>query len=338
MRQTVIGLFNKSADAQQAVQRLLSNGFTNDNVDISLSTSGAAHAGTTGSTTGSTNFDLDDDDRNEHESGISRFFKNLFGDDDNDATRYSTASRGKSLVTVHAMSEEEAKRASDILDDAGAVDVDDDASDYNTNSNYNTTGAAPVGAFNETTGAATTPGLGADLTTGTTSGMTTGSTLGIGSTGITNTTDSDITSDRDLTSTSDRDLTDKTIPIIEENLEVGKRTVQTGGVRVRSRIVERPVEEELRLRQERVYVQRNPVDRRASDADFTGFKEGEIEVTEHAEVPVVNKEARVVEEVSLGKDVDERTETVRDTVRKTEVDIDNLENKSSSDTTWRNNS
>jgi len=319
MRQTVIGLFNKSSDAQQAVQRLLSNGFTNDNVDISLSTAG--------NTTGTTNFDLDNDkrsyDHDEHESGISRFFKNLFGDDDNDADRYSKASRGKSIVTVHAMSDDEASRASDILDDAGAVDVDENANDYN----YGTTGAAPVGAFNETTGTTVTPGLGADTTLGTTS-----------------TSDMDITSDRGTTYTgdrdltSDRDITDKKIPIIEENIEVGKRTVQTGGVRLRSRIVEKPVEEELRLRTERVYVERNPVDRPASESDFTAFREGEVEVTEHAEVPVVNKEARVVEEVSLGKDVDQRTETVRDTVRKTEVDVDNLENKSSSDTSWRNNS
>jgi len=319
MRQTVIGLFNKSSDAQQAVQRLLSNGFTNDNVDISLGTT----SGTTSSPTGNTNFDLDNDDRDEHESGISRFFKNLFGeDDDTDVNRYSKASRGKSIVTVHALSDEEAKRASDILDDAGAVDIDEDAneSDYRT-----TTGAAPVGAFNETTGTTIGTGLAADTTTGTTTGITTG-------TSYTGTTDSDITD------TSDSDITDKTIPIIEENIEVGKRTVQTGGVRVRSRIIEKPVEEDLRLRTERVYVQRNPVDRPASEADFTTFKEGEMHVTEHAEVPVVNKEARVVEEVSLGKDVDERTETVRDTVRKTEVDIDNLENKSSSDTTWKNNS
>src|SRR5881398_2522222 len=101
MRQTVIGLFNKSADAQQAVQRLLSNGFTNDNVDISLGTTSATTSntiGNTGSTTGNTNFDLDDDDRDEHESGISRFFKNLFGDDDDtDVNRYSKASRGKSI-------------------------------------------------------------------------------------------------------------------------------------------------------------------------------------------------------------------------------------------------
>jgi len=319
MRQTVIGLFNKSADAQQAVQRLLSKGFTNANVDISLGTTNA----TTSSTTGSTNFDLDDNDRDEHESGISRFFKNLFGDnDDTDVNKYSKASRGKSIVTVHALSDEEARRASDILDDAGAVDVDEDANAYN----YGTTGAAPVGAFNETTGTTLTPGLGPDMTTGT--------TLGTTGADYTDTT----TTDRDITNTSDNDVTDRTIPIIEENIEVGKRTVQTGGVRVRSRIVEKPVEEELRLRQERVYVQRNPVDRPASEADFTTFREGEVEVTEHAEVPVVNKEARVLEEVSLGKDVDERKETVRDTVRKTEVDIDNLENKSSSDTTWKNNS
>jgi uncharacterized protein (TIGR02271 family) len=325
MRQTVIGLFNKSSDAQQAVQRLLSNGFTNDNVDISLGTTSATTSntiGNTSSTTGNTNFDLDDDDRDEHESGISRFFKNLFGDDDDtDVNRYSKASRGKSIVTVHAMSDEEARRASDILDDAGAVDVDEDDNAYN----YGTTGAAPVGAFNDTTGTTIGTGLAADTTTGTTTDTTTG-------TGYTGTTE------RDITNTSDSDITDKTIPIIEENIEVGKRTVQTGGVRVKSRIVEKPVEEDLRLRTERVYVQRKPVDRPASEADFTGFREGEVEVTEHAEVPVVNKEARVVEEVSLGKDVDERTETVRDTVRKTEVDIDNLENKSSSDTTWRNNS
>jgi uncharacterized protein (TIGR02271 family) len=138
--------------------------------------------------------------------------------------------------------------------------------------------------------------------------------------------------------TTDTDLTDKKIPIIEENIEVGKKTVQTGGVRLKSRIVEKPVEEDLRLRTERVYVERNPVDRPATDTDFDNFKEGETEITEHSEVPVVNKEARVVEEISLNKDVDERTETVRDTVRKTEVDVEDLDKKSDRDTTWRDNS
>ncbi|WP_017732478.1 YsnF/AvaK domain-containing protein [Nafulsella turpanensis] len=112
----------------------------------------------------------------------------------------------------------------------------------------------------------------------------------------------------------------KSIPVIEEELEVGKKEVETGGVRLRSRIVERPVEEKLRLREEHVEVERKPVDRKATEADFKNFEEGTIEATERAEVPVVGKEARVVEEVKLKKEVNERKETVRDRVRHTEVE------------------
>lgn len=117
---------------------------------------------------------------------------------------------------------------------------------------------------------------------------------------------------------------DKAIPVIEEELEVGKKEVNTGGVRLRSRIVERPVEENLRLREEHVEVDRKPVNRAATEADFKNFEEGTIEATEHAEVPVVGKEARVVEEVKLKKEVNERKETVRDSVRHTEVEAEKL--------------
>jgi uncharacterized protein (TIGR02271 family) len=113
-----------------------------------------------------------------------------------------------------------------------------------------------------------------------------------------------------------------TIPVIQENLEVGKREVETGGVRLRSRIVEEEVAENVSLREEAVQVERTSVDRAATEADI---REGEIEMTERAEVPVVNKEARVVEEISLSKDVTERDETIRDTVRDTEVDIERLD-------------
>jgi len=115
--------------------------------------------------------------------------------------------------------------------------------------------------------------------------------------------------------------------VIEENLQVGKRVEQTGGARLRSRIIERPVEASVRLREEHVNVNRTPVDRPATEADFDAFKEGNIEVTESAERAVVGKEARVVEEVTLGKEVTEREETIHDTVRKTEVDVEQL-NKS----------
>ena len=117
----------------------------------------------------------------------------------------------------------------------------------------------------------------------------------------------------------------QSIPIMEERLNVGKREVERGGVRMRSRIVERPVEEHLRLREEHVDVERHKVNRPATERDFQNFKEGEINITERAEVPVVNKEARVVEEVNIRKHTEQRDETVRGTVRKTDVDIDKLD-------------
>ena len=112
------------------------------------------------------------------------------------------------------------------------------------------------------------------------------------------------------------------IPVIEEELRVGKREVEGGGVRVRTRVVERPVEEVVRLREERVNVERRPVNRPISEADLSAFREGSFELTERSEEAVVAKEARVVEEVSVNKEVGERTETVRDTVRSTDVDVE----------------
>lgn len=115
------------------------------------------------------------------------------------------------------------------------------------------------------------------------------------------------------------------IPIIEEELQVGKKVVETGGARIHSTIVETPVQETVNLREERVTVERTPVNRPATAADIDALGDKQIELKEHAEVPVVSKEARVVEEVSLGKEVQEREETIRDTVRKTEVDVENLD-------------
>lgn len=111
-----------------------------------------------------------------------------------------------------------------------------------------------------------------------------------------------------------------TLKVIEENISVGKREVETGGVTVRSRIIEKPVTETLRLRQEHVYVKRNPVDRAATEADFAAAT-GTLSVTETAEEAVVGKSARVVEEIEVGKNVDTRTEEIRETVRETEVDV-----------------
>lgn len=113
------------------------------------------------------------------------------------------------------------------------------------------------------------------------------------------------------------------IPVIEEELEVGKRAVSRGAVRIHSRITEKPVQEQVQLREEHVNVERRPVDRPLTAADANAaFQERTIEATEMAEQAVVAKSARVVEEVVVNKDVQQRTETVRDTVRRTDVEVE----------------
>jgi len=262
MSHTVIGIFNAADEARNAVQQLLQNGYNNNEVDYS------------GSSTNYSGTDTHDD----NESGIGRFFKNLFGDND-ESKRYSNAARNRYLVTVHATSDEQAQRAADLLDDYGAINVDTDED----SEAYNSSG---TGSYNSV------------------------------ESGSYKSTNSDYTF-------NDTDNENKKIPVIEEELNVGKRVVQTGGVRVRSRIVEKPVEETIRLREEHVNVERNKVDRPASNDDFNNV-EDTVEVREHAEVPVVNKEARVIEEVGVNKSVNEREQTIRDNVRRQDVEVEDL--------------
>jgi len=294
MAQTVIGMFDNESQAQRAVEQLMDRGFTRDNIDLAT-----RHTGTTTDSTSTTT--RRDDDNDNFGDSISNFFSSLFGGDDSD--RYTEmARRGGTVVTVHARSPEEAERAADILDDYGAVDINDRSFEYNNN---------VMGDTDNTVNSDR------NFVAGTTMGTTTGMDLD---------SDLDRTDNTRMFSDQDRLTTDenRSIPIIEEQLNVGKREVTTGGVRLRSRIIERPVEENLRLRQEHVRVERNPVNRPATEADLNAFQEGEIEMTEHGERAVVGKEARIVEEVSLHKEVEERVETVRDTVRRTDVEVENL--------------
>ncbi len=114
---------------------------------------------------------------------------------------------------------------------------------------------------------------------------------------------------------------EQVIPVVAEELVVGKREVERGGVRIFSHVVEKPVSENVTLHDERVVVDRRPVDRAATAADFeTGS--GAIEVTATGEEAVVGKTSRVVEEVRVGKQGTDRTEQISDTVRHTEVDVE----------------
>ncbi len=117
---------------------------------------------------------------------------------------------------------------------------------------------------------------------------------------------------------------DIVVPVVEEELAVGKRQIQRGGVRVFQRVEERPVSETVTLRDETVSIERHAVDRAVTNTDAAFAQTADVVLTETHEVPVVTKDARVVEEVVVGKTETDRVETVRDTVRRTDVEVEDI--------------
>lgn len=124
-----------------------------------------------------------------------------------------------------------------------------------------------------------------------------------------------------------KDQGEVALPVIEEQLVVGKQIVNRGGVRVHTNVTERPVKAQVNLKEEKVNVERHKVDRAVTDADMKNFKEGEFDVTTKAEKAVVGKTAKVVEEVVVGKEVTENQKTVSDTVKRTDVEVDDIKSK-----------
>ena len=131
MAQTVIGFFDNASEAQQAVEQLVSNGFSRASIDIaassgSMTSSGSSSLGTTDTSTssyGTSNTSSYNDDNDGFGDKVGRFFSNLF-DSDDDRSRYSSVASRSTTVTVHTQSVAEAERAADLLDRYGAVDVD----------------------------------------------------------------------------------------------------------------------------------------------------------------------------------------------------------------------
>jgi uncharacterized protein (TIGR02271 family) len=114
--------------------------------------------------------------------------------------------------------------------------------------------------------------------------------------------------------------TEEVVPLYEEQLRVGKRDVSHGRVRIRSCVVETPVDDQVRLRNESVQVERRPVDRPVAPGEAL-FQDRVIEAEERAEEAVVSKDARVKEELTLRKTAEDRTQEIHDTVRHTEVEV-----------------
>lgn len=163
---------------------------------------------------------------------------------------------------------------------------------------------------------------GYDATTAGSSQVGTTATAGVGAAGVGAATVAPAYAPR-VASPTDTTRTggaEEVIPLSEEALVVGKRQVDLGTTRVRRYVVERPVEEQIRLRDETVSIFRRPVSAASTVVD--AFKDREISVNESSEEAVVAKTAHVVEEVVVQKGVQDRVETIHDTVRREEVEID----------------
>ncbi len=292
MNNTVVAIFDEYGQAQQAMNALFNEGFTHSDVKLSPAEENPQMReqflrSRTTSDAGSS-------------WGIGDFFRSLFGTDQHsdDAGVYSEAvRRGSYMLSVDAGDQDEADRAADIMQRYNAIDLDQRAAQWRSTGWTAYQSDAPLYT--------------ADQIRQERAGYT--STTTVAGTGST-----------EQATKPSAAATGEAIPVVEEQLQVGKRAVQRGGVRIYRHVTETPVQESVQLKEERVTVERTPVDEPASAADIEAFKEGTIEVRETVEEPVVAKTARVVEEVNVGKEITERAETVSDTVRRTDVEVEQL--------------
>ena len=220
--------------------------------------------------------------------GMWGSIKNAFLPDEDRHTYEEGVRRGGFLLTAD-VDEEHVDEVVRVLDEADTVDIDDRAGEWRSSGwDY-----APQGAL----------GFGA------------GAAAGAG-------TDAGAYAYRSDEALRGNDVAgEQSIPIVEEELVVGKREIDRGGARVRSYVTETPVHEQVRLRDERIEVQRRAVDRPVTDAD-DAFRERTIDVTATGEEAVIGKTARVVEEVIVSKTSGERVQDIDDTVRRTKVEVD----------------
>jgi uncharacterized protein (TIGR02271 family) len=280
----VTAFFDSRSDAEQAISRLHAAGVSSESIRLTPSDQDGGRSGGTGTQSFP-----------EASNSLWDSLRDLFLPDEDRHTYAEGLRRGGYLVSVHT-SDADYERVIDILDDEGTIDIDERASSWRSEG---WTGSSDVGT--------------SDVLSGSTANLTTGSSatsMGAGLGAASMNTASQRTSG-----------SDEVIPVAEEQLHVGKRDVSHGRVRVRSYVVETPVQEQVNLRQEHVHVERRAADRPVSGADNL-FRERTIEAEERAEEAVVSKEARVTEELVVKKDVGQRTETVSDKVRRTEVEVE----------------
>jgi uncharacterized protein (TIGR02271 family) len=301
-KQTVLALYDDKASAQQVLEELRAAGYGSEfsvSGDGSSSTATSGDSTASGGSTGSSLFSSVSRDLGAPASRTSSLTR--LGVPESEAQVYSEAVRRGGVLLIGQVDDGHTSEVLGIIERHHPVDADERAELYRQGgwTSYD----ASAADYDETAAAEERSRYSSGLSAAA-SGLRDVDAGGIG-------TRRSIDSDRE-----------EVIPVVEESLRVGKREVERGSVRVRTRIIETPVEETVSLRDETINVERRAVSRDVADLPADAFRERTIEVTETDEEAVVAKTARVVEEVVVRKDVTEEAHTIRDTVRRTEVEVE----------------
>jgi uncharacterized protein (TIGR02271 family) len=285
MAKTLVALYDTCTDAEQVVHELLADGFARHDIHLALdhTRSGVAHASSGGG------------DAAYEEAYLTETLVDLGVPYDEVQAYREGVRRGGALVVVES-SDERAEHGMEMLRRLHPVDLHARTAQWR---HEGWTGDDATASTSTPTSSAATTTRSSQEQTRTTPRV----------------------ADQGAPTRRVEGQDEVAIPVVHEDIAIGKREVERGHVRIDSRVTEQPVEEAVRLREEKVTVERRPVDRPATDADMAAAAQEVIEMTETAEEPVVTKRARVVEEVVVHKEVTEHTETVRETVRHTDVDV-----------------
>jgi uncharacterized protein (TIGR02271 family) len=340
MAKTVTSLFRSESEASSIVRRLEDAGVASGSICLFTESGGSNRfwEGTGGA---------DDDASGSSSDRVSNYLTRN-GVPAGDAHSFAEGvRRGHALVAVRC-DDDEVDRVIAILDGDDTLDLDEHESAWRSEGWTGSTGSAGSGMATGLSGAGALSGSSGMSTSGTgaatgmagagltgTSGM--GAGTGMAGAGLTGSSGASASGMGSSTGTTGAGLTgssgmsrttgerDEVIPVAEEELHVSKRETNRGRVRIHSQVVERPVQEQVTLREENVHVERRPVEGSTRTGAVSGdalFEERTIEMDETREEAVVSKEARVKEELVIKKDVEQRTETISDTVRSTEVTVE----------------
>ena len=306
MRQILVAVFDTVANADRAVQALenaevsspsIRRYHRDDPAMENLGTRTSTHVGPVSTAA------VDADRVHQRSSG---FWAWLTGEEggttdptyESDHTYYGRHIDSGSTVLAVTVEQAESQRVMDLLADQMPLKLEDVGTEASATGTQDT---SALTAMREGT-----------MREGTMDGVCEGTMREVGMMG----TPHAMTEPNRISETNERE---EVIPLAEEQVEIGKRRVDHAA-RIRRYVVETPVEREVTLRDETVEIERRrPVEGTSPGAG--AFEERTVEVHTSSEQPEVTKTANIAEEVVVHKTVTERPETVRETVRKEQVEI-----------------